>query len=225
VALIQRPLKQGSVRTFAEKVALGFDDALDVEFDGDVDTLYAEVNGNLSDPNILNAGITASTKLVAGSITAGVIASNAVETAKIKDLNVTVGKLAVKAGTNIVGAGAQVSTTWSTVETTVASVTMTTRGGNVLLVPALMIPIALATASAFNLTLRWYRGVTLLGNVIATIQGAVGDTVLVTPYPRTDVASSAGSNTWHLKALTSTTNAVITMSGAANGEIQAMEFA
>jgi hypothetical protein len=44
---LQRPLKEGSVRTYQEKVGLGFLDILASEADGDSDTIYAAWNGTL----------------------------------------------------------------------------------------------------------------------------------------------------------------------------------
>jgi len=44
---LQRPLKEGNVRTYQEKVALNFKDILASEADGDHDTMYAAWNGAL----------------------------------------------------------------------------------------------------------------------------------------------------------------------------------
>jgi hypothetical protein len=44
---LERPLKEGSVRTYQAKVGLGFTDILASEVDGDVDTIYAAWNGTL----------------------------------------------------------------------------------------------------------------------------------------------------------------------------------
>src|SRR5215475_774394 len=44
---LQRPLREGNVRTYQEKVALNFKDILASEADGDHDTMYAAWNGAL----------------------------------------------------------------------------------------------------------------------------------------------------------------------------------
>jgi hypothetical protein len=44
---LQRPLKEGNVRTYQEKVGLGFTDILASEADADSDTMYAAWNGTL----------------------------------------------------------------------------------------------------------------------------------------------------------------------------------
>jgi Chaperone of endosialidase len=45
MATIQRPTKEGSVRTYQEKVGLGYVDILASEMDADLDTIYAAWNG------------------------------------------------------------------------------------------------------------------------------------------------------------------------------------
>src|SRR5215475_12181966 len=55
---IQRPLKEGSVRTYQEKVALNFLDILAAEMDGDLDTIYAAWNGGVGTNDIQNGAVT-----------------------------------------------------------------------------------------------------------------------------------------------------------------------
>ncbi len=54
----QRPLKEGSVRTYQEKVALGFPDILASEMDADLDTIYAAWNGNVGTANLVDGSVT-----------------------------------------------------------------------------------------------------------------------------------------------------------------------
>jgi hypothetical protein len=54
----QRPLKEGSVRTYQEKVALGFPDILASEMDADLDTIYAAWNGGVATANLNDASVT-----------------------------------------------------------------------------------------------------------------------------------------------------------------------
>jgi hypothetical protein len=61
------------------------------DFLDDIETLINTTK--LNDDNLQNAGITASSKLIDGSITAAKLGSSAVETAKINDLAVTTGKI------------------------------------------------------------------------------------------------------------------------------------
>src|SRR5262249_18540498 len=60
---LTRPLKEGSVTTYQQKVALGFKDILASEADGDHDTMYAawngalggDLSGNLPNPTVVAA--------------------------------------------------------------------------------------------------------------------------------------------------------------------------
>src|SRR5262250_145398 len=62
---LQRPLKEGNVRTYQEKVTLNFLDILASEADGDHDTMYAAWNGALGGDlagTLANPTITAAAK-------------------------------------------------------------------------------------------------------------------------------------------------------------------
>lgn len=86
---VDRPYSDGNPLTEAM-----LDDFLD-----DIETFINTTK--INDDNIQTAGITASTKLVDGSINAAKIASDAVTTAKILDANVTAAKLASDAVTTV----------------------------------------------------------------------------------------------------------------------------
>jgi Chaperone of endosialidase len=58
MATIQRPTKEGSVRTYQEKVGLGFVDILASEMDADLDTIYAAWNGGADTINIKDGAVT-----------------------------------------------------------------------------------------------------------------------------------------------------------------------
>jgi hypothetical protein len=58
MATIQRPTKEGSVRTYQEKVALGYVDILASEMDADLDTIYAAWNGGADTINIKDGTVT-----------------------------------------------------------------------------------------------------------------------------------------------------------------------
>jgi len=56
---LQRPLKEGNVRTYQEKVGLGYLDILASEMDADLDTIYAAWNGGVATANIQDGAVTA----------------------------------------------------------------------------------------------------------------------------------------------------------------------
>ena len=63
---IQRPLKEGSVRTYQQKVALNYLDILASEMDADLDTIYAAWNGGVGTGDIQNGTGAASTAVTPG---------------------------------------------------------------------------------------------------------------------------------------------------------------
>jgi hypothetical protein len=55
---VTRPLKEGSVTTYQQKVAAGFPDILASEMDADLDTIYAAWNGGVATANIIDGAVT-----------------------------------------------------------------------------------------------------------------------------------------------------------------------
>jgi hypothetical protein len=55
---VTRPLKEGSVTTYQQKVAAGFPDILASEADADLDTIYAAWNGGVATANLIDASVT-----------------------------------------------------------------------------------------------------------------------------------------------------------------------
>jgi hypothetical protein len=70
MATLERPLKEGSVRTYQAKVGLGFLDILAAEVDADLDTIYAAWNGGLADGSVTGA------KLATGAVGTRELATN-----------------------------------------------------------------------------------------------------------------------------------------------------
>jgi hypothetical protein len=95
MATIQRPTKEGSVRTYQEKVGLGFVDILASEMDADLDTIYAAWNGGVDSVTLKDGAVT-TPKLAAApnGVATGNLNDLAVTTAKLADAAVTTAKLA-----------------------------------------------------------------------------------------------------------------------------------
>jgi hypothetical protein len=68
MATIQRPTKEGSVRTYQEKVGLGYIDILASEMDADLDTIYAAWNGGVDSVTLKDGAVT-TPKLVDAAVT------------------------------------------------------------------------------------------------------------------------------------------------------------
>jgi hypothetical protein len=81
-----RPLKEGTVRTYQEKVGLGFTDILASEADADFDTIYGAWNGGVGTANLID-----------GSVTSPKLATDAVGSLQLAAGAVTIAKMAVGA--------------------------------------------------------------------------------------------------------------------------------
>src|SRR4029453_4971663 len=68
MATSQRPTKEGSVRTYQEKVGLGFVDILASEMDADLDTIYAAWNGGVDSATLKALAVT-TPKIADGAVT------------------------------------------------------------------------------------------------------------------------------------------------------------
>jgi hypothetical protein len=127
MATIQRPVKEGSVRTYQQKVGLGFVDILASEMDADLDTIYAAWNGGADTINLID-----------GSVTTPKLASapNGVSTTKLNDLAVTLAKLAVGASIRqLISGGIPVAFyTSSTTPVDVVAPSITSQGGCIVLI-------------------------------------------------------------------------------------------
>jgi hypothetical protein len=74
---VTRPLKEGSVTTYQQKVAAGFPDILASEADADLDTIYAAWNGGVGTANLIDGCVT-SAKIQADQITTRELANASV---------------------------------------------------------------------------------------------------------------------------------------------------
>src|SRR5438552_3448399 len=105
------------------------------ELDGDLDALF---NGGITDSNLAIGANIATSKLASDAgITSAMLGANSVTTAKIANLNVLSGKLAINATGPALSSG-QISNGGTTIQNTTATMitlaSMTTRGGRVVLI-------------------------------------------------------------------------------------------
>ena len=72
MGLIQRPVKHLGTRTYQTEVAIDPNDPiLDDEVDGDLDTIYAEFNGNIDTTNIDPVGLLSWSGVIVTSLHVG----------------------------------------------------------------------------------------------------------------------------------------------------------
>jgi len=95
---IQRPLKEGNVRTYQEKVGLGYLDILAAEMDADLDTIYAAWNGRVGTADLQDGAVT-TPKLALGAVTTPQLGDGAVTTVKLGTGAVTNAQLGASAVT------------------------------------------------------------------------------------------------------------------------------
>jgi hypothetical protein len=124
---VTRPLKEGSVTTYQQKVAAGFPDILASEMDADLDTIYAAWNGGVATANLIDGSVT-TPKLATAPNGAGTANLNdlAVTTAKLADGAVTWPKLTLQSYARVhrnaalsIPNNAQTAITFDTIETNV----------------------------------------------------------------------------------------------------------
>src|SRR5262249_22770356 len=128
---LTRPLKEGSVTTYQQKVALGFKDILASEADGDHDTMYAAWNAGVDTVNIKDGVVTPAKRAAA---------PNGVGTTNLNNLAVTLAKLAARAtiaNLQSVAGPANFNTAGTGWKTVITLPAITTRGGLVVVIGAL----------------------------------------------------------------------------------------
>jgi hypothetical protein len=166
MATLERPLKEGNVRTYQAKVGLGFPDILAGEVDADLDTIYAAWNGGL----LVNS--VGELQLIDGSVTTPKLAPSAVESAKLAvgavgpreliDAGVTLAKL--NPGSTIRQMQSVVFTagaSWNyPVWTDLITIPLTTSGGWVLLLASLGLYGGASAAGFYGIHLGWGRNQT-----------------------------------------------------------------
>lgn len=228
--LINRSTKAGSTTSFATSNSLGNTLAV-ADLDTDLDTVYSLVNGSL-DANNLTADSVGASELADNAVASANIIDGAIVNADINASAAIAGtKLAVGAGTiTFQSASAQTSLSFSNVETTMATVSITTRGGRVIFggTIAAIVSFLVADDNA-NLTIRFKRdGVTQKTMVFPAIRSHDGGLLDAFPFPIpassfTD-APTAGTYTYTITGQTADANSFIATSSSNAGEVYALEL-
>jgi hypothetical protein len=225
MATIQRPTKEGSVRTYQEKVGLGFVDILASEMDADLDTIYAAWNGGVDSVTLKDGAVT-TPKLVDGAVTTPKLVDGAVTTLKLANPpnGVSTAKLnigaavATRTSVNLASA-VNLTDTMSTL-ITLGSVTL--RGGIVLFLMPLSGQLELTPAGSTGATLEIAVDSTTVQSIFYTAYGGAAIWVPVNYNFSAMWTASAGAHTILLRGKRTSGTATWQLSA---GYFGFMEFA
>jgi hypothetical protein len=215
--LIQRPIKQFGFRTYTADFAAAplnptpppsnLYEIQTVEVDGDLDTIYALINGGLQDDNIAGGANINGSKLATATVPVTKLVSNSVQVALANTVSI------------------------STVETAVGTLPpLTTIGGHVRLEGGPLQLFIDATTSG-TLALRWYEdGVVFAGGETTIGVQNLPATSLIIPLPVPTLISltarAAAAHTYMLTAQTSDAGIRVQTAGAGGvGNLYATELA
>jgi len=217
---LTRPLKEGSVTTYQQKVALGFKDILASEADGDHDTMYAAWNAGVDTVNIKD-GVVTTAKLAA--------APNGVATANLNNLAVTLGKLAARAtiaNLQSVSGPANFNTAGTGWKTAITLPAITTRGGLVVVIGAFGWSYVGNQATNIIYTRGWVDGTVGLGQARWEVgYGFTGGAQFPLPPVIYFDNPAAGSHTYALQVQVTTTAGNVVFQGDSPGMAHVLELA
>jgi len=174
---------------------------------------YSKITGAPTIPTTLPPTGPAGGDLAGSSYPNPVVTGGAISRAKLAP-NADCG---VPVTTNLSSMTIPVGTNW----TTIASVTITTRGGSVLLFVASSMTANVATGAAGNVAVRWLRDGTPIVTSEYNIQG-VGINAAVPGIAWVDPAPAAGSHNYVWQGYTDA-NCTMLVNTALGGSIRAME--
>jgi hypothetical protein len=239
MATLERPLKEGSVRTYQAKVGLGFTDILASEVDADLDTIYAAWNGgmpanSIGSTQLIDLSVT-TPKLADGAVTTPKLAAapNGVATGNINAGAVTGAKLAVGSTIRLINSKAiplgfsSSAAAW----TAITTLALNCSGGWVLLVAAGgFIGAVLADSTTYTFGLGFgVDSATPLASMGANYDvrspTVGGNTLRVAlPPPVAFTQPAAGSHTFYLSCSVSSTSIFLATHAANAGTFYAVEF-
>jgi hypothetical protein len=206
VSIIQRPVKQYGQRTYvADEAAAPLNptppptnlkNIRAVEFDGDFDTIYALINGQLDDSNIAGGAGINGAKLADGTVTIAKLTSNEVDIAIANSVAI------------------------STVELPVGTLpALLTTGGRVRLEGGMVTLLLGAGISGETITLRWYEDNVLLpeSEVVVDLDNGNASGVAIPLVLPTFIRTGASIASHTYKVTAQTSSGFVTVSTRATG--------
>jgi hypothetical protein len=187
-----RPLKEGSVRTYQEKVGLGFLDILASEVDADLDTIYTAWNGGIGTANLVDGAVTTA-KLADGAVTAVKITDGQITNAKLATNSVGVLNIIDNQITNVKIVDNQI-TAAKMVDGQITTVKLAANAPIPGIVRATLTPPVTAGADAtlLSASLTGYRGGWVLMAIAACGIVAPSDTALTRIEVKSNAAAALG---------------------------------
>jgi hypothetical protein len=228
---VTRPLKEGSVTTYQQKVALGFPDILASEMDADLDTIYAAWNGGVATANLIDGSVTTPKLATAPNGVATVNLNDlAVTTAKLAAGAVTLAKMAVGASVRqIVPANMPTNYTLAggNAWTDVTTVVITTSGGTVVVLVSGGWWLA-GTAGVDNFVLTGLARDQVTPNIVGGerhyVTGGTGSVIMPLPGLVGVDTPAAGAHTYHIVGFCPT-GANLKTAGTWSGVVWLVELA
>ena len=209
--LINRPTKSCGTTTYTDEVANGCPTILAAEVDGDLNTIYGEFNGGISNDNVSPTAAIACSKIATGSCTGTQIQNGSICSAQIGDgciANVDVSPTAAIAGSKLaVGAAVRSSDSSACNDgfdgvSDLVLVTLgpvTTGGGRVLITGQCALTWLMGTSSS-SIVFQWIKdGVGVEFTTYPVVPGTALSQVPI-PTPGLVDTPTAASHTYRLEA-------------------------
>jgi hypothetical protein len=216
---LERPVKEGSVRTYQAKVGLGFPDILASEVDADLDTIYAAWNGGAPPIGPAGGGYlqgtypnpTIASQSISGSYTGSpneirqlsIWGDNDIANASISGPKLAPNAVVVQVVTANVAVNQNIDTT---ITSLLLFPALTTRGTIVIGFNAAVFVTAGPSAGG-DVFMQWLEDSTDLGIIRSYVGNpSAGSLTVPIPPPALGRTPAAGSHTYQLRAWTSSTS-------------------
>lgn len=231
--LIQRPVKQFGFRTYTADFAAApvnptpppsnLYEIQTAEVDGDLDTIYALINGGLQNDNIA-----AGANIDGSKINVTTFADNSIPGAKLIDESVTLAKLAPGAAVRGAVDAVFVSPFAANNAVELAFLTLpaiTTSGGLVMLAGTGGLDVNIFGATGGIVTIKLFRDATLLETLDVTVAASGAGGTYPFPTPTFFDMPVAGTYVYKLTAVTNAAAVTVEIGATNPGHYQAREFA
>lgn len=228
--VISRPVKTCGTTNFATESSAGCKTIKSAEVDSDLNTIFSDYNGNITNANVATAANISGSKLADGTVTSAKITDGTIVNADVSATAAIAGtKLGVKATVNAFGSAAVTAgLNFSTVETSIVSIgAIATRGSYVMVGGSWDVTAVTAGMASGTITFRVKRnGATFYTLDISISNPNAGSQIIpISPPLVMDVGFISGNEAYSITAQTNTVNVTVQTGGSVNsGIIYALEM-